>query len=146
MRLIKVQASNIEHTDALQTLAHHMQSPKLHPCARCGQTMGSLHMVQSIIAASLAIDRVDGLLFGESHRWILAIQSANSRALGIVADKKTKRACLGIRMMHSSHTTPRSLSLRIRRQISLDVHRRILSVLYDSLFPIPSALCPALCP
>lgn len=38
----------------------------------------------------------------------LATHSANSRALGMVADKNAKRALLGARTMLSSHTTPRS--------------------------------------
>ena len=42
---------------------------------------------------------------------MVAIHSANSRALGMVADRNTKRAALDIMMMLSSHTTPLSLSL-----------------------------------
>ena len=45
-------------------------------------------------------------------RWVQATQPANSRAFGMVAERKTKRTRSGIRMMVSSHTTPRSLSRR----------------------------------
>lgn len=46
-----------------------------------------------------------------AYLWMVAIHSANSRALGMVAERNTKRAVFGIMMMDSSHTTPRSLSL-----------------------------------
>lgn len=49
---------------------------------------------------------------GSAHLWVLAIHSANSMALGMVADRKAKRTDLGISTMLSSHTTPLSLSLR----------------------------------
>mmetsp|Transcript_18437 Transcript_18437/g.25353 ORF Transcript_18437/g.25353 Transcript_18437/m.25353 type:complete len:203 (+) Transcript_18437:1141-1749(+) len=43
--------------------------------------------------------------------WCSALtQPTNSLALGIVADRNTKRTLCGSRMMLSSHTTPRSLS------------------------------------
>ena len=43
---------------------------------------------------------------------VCAIQAANSRALGMVADRKAKRAVRGASTMLSSQTTPRSASRR----------------------------------
>lgn len=39
-------------------------------------------------------------------------RSLAHRELGMVAERNAKRICLGARMIDSSHTTPRSLSLR----------------------------------
>ena len=56
----------------------------------------------------------------QGEPWILATQSANSRALGMVADRKAKRTLCGARMMDSSHTTPRSLSLQLGQHMGRD--------------------------